>query len=414
MSFGQNSAVPGKFPFPKSTEQFTFDKSPFSNSITRGVGDQQSTWINFASTLNDLNGTTYSLSGFIMAPDTLLNIRYVKDVGGKYEFTYGNPFVCAAGATFELNSAVLQLPNFFGNTQYSVDSAAIQYIYRRYTADDVVDTLIVQVYNPAKMLTGWQFTISASEKRSFAIPFYKRATNTGSMSDYTVKIPLTIADTSEALRFRLKDFIIPSWNLANGGAVALTYSFKPGRTYNLGDTIPYAKWDSVQGVYRPINLFRCAVYMDEGKNSLSPETNHGLWILNWCRYKDWSTQAALAGTYVPGNYWTSSLYPIVFFKVSYTESVGINHLAKDVKVQLYPSPTTSAQDMMLDMTLDSRKNISIDVYDLLGHKVSSVTSGTFNSGKHSFSVGTSELNSGMYICNIVADGAVKTIKFQVR
>jgi len=66
------------------------------------------------------------------------------------------------------------------------------------------------------------------------------------------------------------------------------------------------------------------------------------------------------------------------------------------------------------MTLEGKKNISIDVYDLLGHKVSSVANGNYNSGKHSYSISTSKLNAGIYICNIVVDGAVKTMKFEVR
>jgi len=109
-----------------------------------------------------------------------------------------------------------------------------------------------------------------------------------------------------------------------------------------------------------------------------------------------------------------ALYPMVSMKITWTETVGINDLAKDVKVQLYPIPAVRTQNANLDMTLSGNKNVSIDIYDLLGHKVSSVTSGYFNAGKHSFSINTSDLEAGMYICNIVADGAVKTIKFEVR
>ena len=421
MSYGQINVNPGKFPVPTTGERFSFDNSHFANSISRAVGDTNLFWVNFPYSLSRMNTPpTYSLGAYTMAPDTLLWVRYQKEEAGKYVFTYTNPFICAAGTTFQLFSAVLSsLNNLRATTPYTVDSADIVYIYRRYTADNIVDTLIVQLYKPTHMVFGYYTMQSTGDRRDFGIPKYKRSTNMGSPADYTVKIPLTIADTSRdssGVGFFRDAFVkLPTWALTTGGQFALTYSFKPGRSYSLNDTIPLAKWDSVQGVYKPINLFRCGVFGDAGQNSLSPETNNGLWITNWCRYKDWNTTVpSFANTFLPGNAWDVPLYPIVLFKVKYIETVGINHLENDVKIQLYPSPATTSQDMNLDMTLDGKKNISIDVYDLLGHKVSSVTNGNYNSGKHTFSIGTSDLGAGMYICNIVADGAVKTIKFEVR
>ena len=420
MSYSQSTITPGNFPIPKKTgERFLLDDNQFTNRLSRAVGDPQSLWISFPYQLNQLNGTTYDLGGWVMAPDTLLWVRYQKEEAGKYVFTYDNPNICAAGSTTDLYSQVLQLPNLYEYTPYTVDSAGITYIYSRFTSNDVVDTLIVQLYKTNHMLNGWYFNMPNGDKRSFAIPYYNRTTNLGSPYDAIIKIPLTIDDTSrregDVSYFRTRFFQLPTWALTNGGNFALTYAFKPGKPYKLNDTIPLAKWDSVQGVTNPINAFRMAVYGDNGQNSLNPETNHGLWILNWCRYKDWNTtQPAFAGTYFPGNGWNSPLYPVVLFKINYTESNSMNHLAKDVKVLLYPSPASNGRDMTLDLTLDGKKSISIDVYDMLGHQVASVASGTYSSGQHKFSVNTSDLNAGMYICNIMANGEVKTIKFEVR
>ena len=414
MSFGQNTVIPGNYPFPENiAEQFYFDNSHFVNNSTRAVGDKDYGWFNVAEVLNDLNATTYRLSGWVMAPDTLLNVRNLEVQSGKYVFVYNNIKTCLAGSTFDPYSIVLQLPNVLANTTYVVDSVAIPYIYRRYTADEVVDTLIVQLNKPNHLVRG-NFALLNGDKRAFAVPKYIRSTNKVAMPDYEVKIPLTIADTSLENRFRNALIYLPNWTMHVGGPFSLTYSFKPGRTYNLGDTIPLAKWDSVQGVYRPINLFKAAVYSDSVRNSLSPETNHGLFITNLCRYKDWDTSVpAYANTVYPGNGWDLPLYPIVIYKAKFY-FVGINHLGEDVKVMLFPIPATTTQDMKLNVTLDGRKNLNIEVYDLLGHKISSVAKGTYNSGTHTFLVSTANLAVGMYICNIVANDVTKTIKFGVK
>ena len=148
------------------------------------------------------------------------------------------------------------------------------------------------------------------------------------------------------------------------------------------------------------------------------EYNNGININAQQRYSDLifpgQTQTSFPSTYLSFSQWKAPVYPYVEFNISWIETLSINHVANDIRVQLYPSPATSTQDMNLDMTIDGKKNINIDVYDLLGHKLSSVASGTFNSGKHTFPISTANLSAGIYICNIVADGAVKTIKFEVK
>ena len=91
MSFGQNTVIPGNYPFPENiAEQFYFDNSHFVNNSTRAVGDKDYGWFNVAEVLNDLNATTYRLSGWVMAPDTLLNVRNLEVQSGKYVFVYNN------------------------------------------------------------------------------------------------------------------------------------------------------------------------------------------------------------------------------------------------------------------------------------------------------------------------------------
>jgi hypothetical protein len=386
-------------------------------------GDLHEEWINFGYFLCEATvgnaATNYKVYSGILFPDTFVLVRYTDPINGG--FVYDNVNWCSVGSILDPTSSVLRIG--FGDKKvvkpyasYKVDSIEIPFWYYRYSDPSVVDTLVIQMYKPAN-ISGYTYLPSAGDKagkKAFAVTKYSRSKKEGAMADWVKRIPLTSADTTSHIAV-IKE-AIPNFTIPNGGSVGITWTFKSGSPYKYLDTIPLAKWDSVQGVSYPQNAFFWAYYADQSQLELF-EWNNGVCINTQQRYSDLTFPpypTSFPSTYLSFSQWKYPVYPYVLMKISWTETIGINDLAKDVKVELYPSPATTTQDINLDMTLDSKKNISIDVYDLLGHKVSSVTNGTYNSGKHSFSISTSNLTSGMYICNIVANGAVKTMKFEVR
>jgi len=390
-------------------------------STLLSLGDVHHDWINFGyylcdATIGDAanNYVTYSS---ILFPDTFIMVRYTDRINGG--FLWRNVWWCSVGSVLNPTSQILKMGNIDvkNGAGYSVDSIEIPYWYDRFSDASVIDTLVIQMYKPAH-LSEYKYTQGANAgKVAFAVPNYSRPKKEGAMADWEKRIYLHSTDTVTSHLGTFK-VAVPGFALPNGGPVAITWTFKSGSHYGYLDTIPLAKWDSVQGVKNPLNAFYWLYYSDQSQEELF-EDNNGLIVNTQQRYADLSTN--FPSTYLSFSMWLSTtpplsyaLYPMVSMKITWTETVGINDLAKDVKVQLYPIPAVRTQNANLDMTLSGNKNVSIDIYDLLGHKVSSVTSGYFNAGKHSFSINTSDLEAGMYICNIVADGAVKTIKFEVR
>jgi hypothetical protein len=383
-------------------------------------GDVHHEWINFGlylcdATVGDPN-TNYRTYSSIIFPDTFVMVRYKNSTGPG--FTYDNVNWCSVGSVLDPTSAILKMGGIDvkNYAAYIVDSISIPYWYDRFSDPSVVDTLVIQMYKPAN-LSGYTYTSGANAgKKAFAVPKYSRAKKEGAMADWVKRIPLTSADTVTAHLGFIEE-AIPGFTITNGGPVGITWTFKSGSAYNYLDTIPLAKWDSVQGVQKPLNAFYWLYYVDRSQEELF-EYNNGVTINTQQRYSDiifpGQTSSSFPGVYLSFSMWTYPLYPYVNFKITWTETVGVNDQAKDVKVSLYPIPAERSENATLELNLTSKKSISIDVYDLLGHKVSSVTNGNYEAGKHSFAVNTSTLDAGMYICKVVADGAVKTIKFEVR
>lgn len=396
-----------------------------SRSALLSPGDKHSTWINFTYWLcqytvgNAIANYDHRISSSILFPDTFIWVRY-KDMT-QPGFVYDHTNWCSVGTSFDPTSGYVLsgIPDTVfphNNASYKLDSISIPYAYERFSADSIVDTLVIQVYKPAHLYTYTYLPTSEfPNEKAFAVPGYNRSTKEGAMADYRLAIPLRSTDTTST--WKTFEKAIPNFGITGGGPVAVTWTFKSGSNYKQWDTMPLAKWDSFQGVQNPVNAFFFQYYFDQTSEKVL-EYNNGVNVNAQQRYKNFFTAPFLQNTYLSWTLWGTDggtiSYPIVLYKISWTETVGINDLAKDVKVQLYPIPAERTQNASLDITLTNKKNISIDVYDLLGHKVSSVTNGNYNSGKHTFSIGTSDLSAGMYICNIVADGAVKTIKFEVR
>jgi hypothetical protein len=387
-------------------------------------GEIHKEWINFGKELCQVTagdtGTYYKVGYDVLFPDTFINIRDWSFHTGK--FVWRDVNWCSVGSVFEPTSNILR--QTMGTDKvvkpyaaYAVDSIEIPYFYDRFTDPAVVDTLVIQMYKDSKLNHYTYLPTSPNpNKPAFAVPSYSRSKKEGAMADWTLRIPLKSTDTVTS-RIGFIRQAIPGFSFSKGGAVGITWTFKSGSSYGYLDTIPLTKWDSLPNIQNPLNAFYWFYFVDVSQEELL-EFNNGVNVNSQQRYSDliWpkQTESNYPGTYLSFSEWTNPMYPWVSFKIRWTESVSINDQTKDVKVQLYPIPASQNENANLDMNLTAKKNVSIDVYDLLGHKVSSVANGNFNAGKYTFSINTSTFNAGMYICNIVADGAVKTIKFEVR
>ena len=78
---------------------------------------------------------------------------------------------------------------------------------------------------------------------------------------------------------------------------------------------------------------------------------------------------------------------------------------------LIPNPSSSGTD--LHVTLSSSENVTIDITDITGRKLSSVFSGNLTAKNHVFHIETSVLNNGNYLLNIRLSDQSRVLKMVV-
>jgi len=91
---------------------------------------------------------------------------------------------------------------------------------------------------------------------------------------------------------------------------------------------------------------------------------------------------------------------------------GINELQNNFTItSIYPNPAKNYTSFKL--TLNKRSNLVIDITNILGQKVQTVNSGTFDAGEQNIKINTESLRSGMYFLTIKTDNYKTTSKFIV-
>ncbi|NLN95084.1 MAG: T9SS type A sorting domain-containing protein, partial [Bacteroidales bacterium] len=91
---------------------------------------------------------------------------------------------------------------------------------------------------------------------------------------------------------------------------------------------------------------------------------------------------------------------------------GINELQSNFTItSIYPNP--AKESTRFEFTLNKRSNVAIDITNILGQKVQTVNSGTFDAGEQYIIINTKSLSSGMYFLIVRTDNYKTTSKFIV-
>ncbi|NNF02983.1 MAG: T9SS type A sorting domain-containing protein, partial [Rhodothermales bacterium] len=99
-----------------------------------------------------------------------------------------------------------------------------------------------------------------------------------------------------------------------------------------------------------------------------------------------------------GDYWSLETARILFETTESAFEVDRATLLHPV----YPNPSRSRAHV--SVTLKDRRSIQLEVFDLLGRRVSRVDGGTRGPGTHSFTLDTVAWAAGVYVVRLVADG----------
>jgi len=93
-------------------------------------------------------------------------------------------------------------------------------------------------------------------------------------------------------------------------------------------------------------------------------------------------------------------------------SNGVNDVITSVNaVKVYPNPAN--QNSIIEMDLTESATIDLALYNMLGEKISSITSTKLQAGTHKYSYDTSNLASGVYYYQLTIDNKVQTFKLIV-
>ena len=94
-------------------------------------------------------------------------------------------------------------------------------------------------------------------------------------------------------------------------------------------------------------------------------------------------------------------------------SAGINPVDREINtVDLYPNPANSTS--ILNSTLVHSGEVSIEVYDMMGHKVADVLNGTQMAGAQAVNINVSNLSNGLYFATITSNGVKAVQKIMVQ
>ncbi len=301
-------------------------------------------------------------------------------------------------------------------TKYTMDSIAIPYGYRRHNPNaNIVDTLVIEIYAPSSVKL---YSLTSSGVVLGTLD-YDYATNMGKAPYKVVKVPLTIADTAVGSKMKFA-VLSPALAIPARGQAIATYKYVSGQTYNTGDTLNADFDATAYPVTKKVNEFRTFIASEtahyDQSSTVDPTYNrvynNGLIAFSDLRYNN---AGGWNGVFVGGNAYTSSaLIPDMNFKIT-TLNVGINAAAKEFlsDVQVYPNPSNGVGAVNVEYKLTRSANVSIEIVNVLGKKISNVSIGKKEAGAQTQAINVAELANGIYFANVFVDGVSQTVKFTV-
>nr|WP_272504065.1 T9SS type A sorting domain-containing protein [Salinibacter ruber] len=96
---------------------------------------------------------------------------------------------------------------------------------------------------------------------------------------------------------------------------------------------------------------------------------------------------------------------------SFVEDRAENVLPNEVRLTSYPNPIR--QQGTLEYALPESREVTLQVYDVLGRKVKTLTRGQKEAGRHRVDLQTRQLSSGIYFGRLKAGGQTRTQKITV-
>jgi hypothetical protein len=418
----------------------------FPSQIEATGGTPVSAWYNTAKSIGNTGISTTNYFAPYLFFDTTAVYGIQDTITKKYDSVVHVQWT-AVGQSFDPTEDVfnditdnnVSLDSFYKS--YTVDSLAIPYLYGRvvdsFNGKLVVDTLIVQTTTNPEVLTYTNQT--TLRKESFGNVGYNISTNLAVKSSFmpasavinTIKIPLTIADTTGLQNFGVKYIPLTNKLVIKDATstghwqdvyfhhnstypVVATYSYKSG--------VPFAfEAKDTVGNYIPMpkkrhNFFRMRMAYSLDDPGFKGATN-GLVVQGQQRHNpNWVSKingGNVPPRFIPGNFFKSFLLPDIYFHVmasQTTTGVGNNNQSASA-ISVYPNPASDKLNIAL--TLNNNSNVRINISNMLGQEIATVTNSKLMGGQYNLAFNTSSLNNGMYMCTITTGNETHVEHFVV-
>ncbi|MCB0760287.1 MAG: T9SS type A sorting domain-containing protein [Flavobacteriales bacterium] len=108
-----------------------------------------------------------------------------------------------------------------------------------------------------------------------------------------------------------------------------------------------------------------------------------------------------------GSYW----YSAVFAAADVNTVVGVEEVAAAGSFSIYPNPVNDVATVNFNVA--NATDVTVDVINMVGQKVISSDFGTVVAGEHVETIDFSNLDAGIYMVNMTANGEVTTVKVTV-
>ncbi|MEX0965600.1 MAG: T9SS type A sorting domain-containing protein [Bacteroidia bacterium] len=366
-------------------------------------------WYSFPQSIDGLFGNTRLFAPAMFPSDSAV-MRFMDN---------GTPILdtvtwTSVGAVFDPKDEVygaVGLPQLSEYNPFTVDSIDFLYFYDRVTDATVTDTLVLQIYGMERVD---RYTWTASQER-FASVRYDRSTKQGLAyaSGYQeIEILLTPEDTHSInngsfanITTAITPLTIDADDLSR---MAATITFKPGSNYIPGDTI--GPWENPVP-HRRHNIFRFGGRADDNETILETY-NNGL-LLDLIQFSENRLGDDFGSRYAPSSFYVTRQYPEIAFHIS-SPNVGVQEKNSNATLgKAYPNPVLVGDDISIDFALTSSADVTLEIYNMIGQKMSTVANDKFSSGEHSVKFNTSTLRPGLYLYTMKAGNYSKTYRFSV-
>jgi hypothetical protein len=407
-----------KLPVDKSSKMVPMPEPAMKkNSGSMSKKDDVGAWYSFPNALNSVynNGEIVAFAPYMFIDTTVMFASFDETT---QQFSTDTVRYNSVGACFDPKDEIFELDELEGTetfskyNKYTVDSVGFTYLYKREVEEvngvPVVDTLVIQVFKGANV-EDWYIGQQSNPDERFGTVQFDIKTGLAKGAFATIKRPLTSADTTWS-RFGVLSIPLTNFGAAAGQEMAAIFTYIPGQAYTRGDTLAGSTLPSVKN---PVNGFRFLMMPDQAQTPVTTY-NNGLIVQYQQRHNPQFLMApTVTARYLASTAFNTPLYPDVQFHISAT-SVGVeeNDAFKGYGVgSIYPNPATGIANLQFE--LGKSENVTIDIYNVVGQKVSTVANDAYAAGKHNVSFSVENLNSGVYFYTINAGGYNKTMKFTV-